>query len=150
VSRAAIQGSSSFVSLRWRSPSRSRRRRSRPSTEQRRAATADGKTRRQEQEQEQGQDKDKDEEEKKKQRRGMAHRSSFSFLSSMSCTLDDADKTCPKCGGGLHEMKDQFEEAGEIDHPHALGTRINSRSTRYGLRRVRRHWSEWCTKWQPR
>ena len=29
--------------------------------------------------------------------------------------LDDADKTCPSCGGGLHEMKDQYEEAGEID-----------------------------------
>lgn len=29
--------------------------------------------------------------------------------------LDDADKTCPSCGGGLHEMKGQFEEAGEID-----------------------------------
>jgi transposase len=29
--------------------------------------------------------------------------------------LDDVDKTCPSCGGGLHEMKDQYEEAGEID-----------------------------------
>jgi transposase len=29
--------------------------------------------------------------------------------------LDDADKTCPKCGGGLEEMGDQFEEHDEID-----------------------------------
>lgn len=29
--------------------------------------------------------------------------------------LDDADKTCPSCGGGLEEMKDQFEEHSEID-----------------------------------
>jgi transposase len=29
--------------------------------------------------------------------------------------LDDIDKTCPSCGGGLHEMKGQYEEAGEID-----------------------------------
>jgi transposase len=29
--------------------------------------------------------------------------------------LDDVDKTCPSCGGGLHEMKGQYEEAGEID-----------------------------------
>jgi transposase len=30
-------------------------------------------------------------------------------------TLDESDKTCPACGGGLHEMKGQYEEAGEID-----------------------------------
>jgi transposase len=29
--------------------------------------------------------------------------------------LDDADTTCPQCGGGLHEMKDQHEEHDEID-----------------------------------
>ena len=29
--------------------------------------------------------------------------------------LDDADKTCPQCGGGLHEMEGQFEEYDEID-----------------------------------
>lgn len=29
--------------------------------------------------------------------------------------LDDLDKTCPSCGGGLREMKGQYEEAGEID-----------------------------------
>jgi len=28
--------------------------------------------------------------------------------------LDEEDKTCPKCGGGLHEMKGQYEEHGEI------------------------------------
>jgi transposase len=29
--------------------------------------------------------------------------------------LDHADTTCPQCGGGLHEMKDQYEEHDEID-----------------------------------
>jgi len=29
--------------------------------------------------------------------------------------LDDADQTCPQCGGGLHEMNEQFEEYDEID-----------------------------------
>ncbi len=29
--------------------------------------------------------------------------------------LDEADKVCPACGGGLHEMKGQDEESTEID-----------------------------------
>ena len=29
--------------------------------------------------------------------------------------LDDADKVCPNCGGGLHEMEGQYEEHDEID-----------------------------------
>ena len=29
--------------------------------------------------------------------------------------LDDADKVCPNCGGGLHEMEGQDEESDEID-----------------------------------
>lgn len=29
--------------------------------------------------------------------------------------LEDADKTCPQCGGGLEKMKGQFEEHEEID-----------------------------------
>jgi transposase len=29
--------------------------------------------------------------------------------------LDDADQTCPSCGGGLHEMDGQYEEHDEID-----------------------------------
>lgn len=29
--------------------------------------------------------------------------------------LDDADKTCPKCGGGLEEMTGQYEDHEEID-----------------------------------
>ena len=29
--------------------------------------------------------------------------------------LDDADKTCPQCGGGLEEMAGQFEEHDEVD-----------------------------------
>ncbi|MCB1506383.1 MAG: IS66 family transposase [Hyphomicrobiaceae bacterium] len=31
------------------------------------------------------------------------------------CTLDEADRTCPKCGGELREMKGQFEESNVID-----------------------------------
>jgi transposase len=30
-------------------------------------------------------------------------------------TLDEADKTCPKCGGDLQEWKGQFEDSEEID-----------------------------------
>ena len=29
--------------------------------------------------------------------------------------LEDADKVCPHCGGGLHEMEGQYEESDEID-----------------------------------
>lgn len=29
--------------------------------------------------------------------------------------LEDADKVCPDCGGGLHEMEGQYEESEEID-----------------------------------
>ncbi len=29
--------------------------------------------------------------------------------------LDDVDQVCPNCGGGLHEMEDQYEESDEID-----------------------------------
>jgi transposase len=29
--------------------------------------------------------------------------------------LEDADKVCPNCGGGLHEMEGQYEEHDEID-----------------------------------
>ena len=32
--------------------------------------------------------------------------------------LDEADKSCPQCGGGLEEMAEQFEEHTEVDaHP---------------------------------
>src|SRR2546428_5006069 len=30
-------------------------------------------------------------------------------------TLDEPDRTCPKCGGGLQEMTGQYEEAEQID-----------------------------------
>ncbi len=30
-------------------------------------------------------------------------------------TLDEPDRTCPKCGGGLREMTDQYEESEEVD-----------------------------------
>src|ERR1700742_3599733 len=29
--------------------------------------------------------------------------------------LEDADRVCPNCGGGLHEMEGQYEESDEID-----------------------------------
>ena len=77
-----------------------------PSTEQRPAgATEDGK----------GEDeKDKDEKKKKKRGHGPTKQPKLVVVD-VDHKLDEADKTCPSCGGGLHEMKDQFEEAGEID-----------------------------------
>lgn len=62
-------------------------------------------------------DKNKDDGEKKKKKRrghGPTEQPKLPIIDVVH-KLDDADKTCPKCGGGLHEMKDQFEEAGEID-----------------------------------
>ena len=72
-----------------------------PSTEQRPAgATEDGQS--------------EDEKKKKKSGHGPTKQPKL-LVVDVDHTLDDADKTCPSCGGGLHEMKDQFEEAGEID-----------------------------------
>ena len=81
-----------------------------PSTEQRPAgATADGDDK------DDKDDKSKDEKKKKKRSgHGPTEQPKLPIVDVVH-TLDDADKTCPKCGGGLHEMKDQFEEAGEID-----------------------------------
>ena len=77
-----------------------------PSTEQRPAgATADGNDE---------DDKSKDEKKKKRPGHGPTEQPKLPIVDVVH-KLDDADKTCPKCGGGLHEMKDQFEEAGEID-----------------------------------
>jgi transposase len=58
-------------------------------------------------------DKSKDEE-KKKRGHGPTPQPKLPVVN-VDHPLDDADKTCPSCGGGLHEMKGQFEEAGEID-----------------------------------
>ena len=72
-----------------------------PSTEQRPAgATEDGQS--------------EDEKKKKKSGHGPTKQPKL-LVVDVDHTLDDADKTCPSCGGGLQEMKDQFEEAGEID-----------------------------------
>lgn len=81
-----------------------------PSTEQRPAgATDDGKS-------EDDKSKDeKDKDEKKKKRGHGPTKQPKLVVVDVDHKLDDADKTCPSCGGGLHEMKDQFEEAGEID-----------------------------------
>jgi transposase len=80
-----------------------------PSTEQRPAgATDDGKS-------ENDKSKDeKDKDEKKKRGHGPTKQPKLVVVD-VDHKLEDADKTCPSCGGGLHEMKDQFEEAGEID-----------------------------------
>ena len=81
-----------------------------PSTEQRPAgATADGKSE---------DDKRKDEkskDEKKKKRGHGPTKQPKLLVVDVDHKLEDVDKTCPSCGGALHEMKDQFEEAGEID-----------------------------------
>ena len=77
-----------------------------PSTEQRPAgATADGN--------DDEDDKSKDEK-KKRPGHGPTEQPKLPIVDVVH-ELDDADKTCPTCGRGLHEMKDQFEEAGEID-----------------------------------
>src|SRR5512132_3317698 len=75
-----------------------------PSTEQRPAgAGADGKNK-----------DDKSEDEKKKRGHGPTKQPKLPVVN-VDHPLDDVDKTCPSCGGGLHEMKGQYEEAGEID-----------------------------------
>jgi transposase len=75
-----------------------------PSTEQRPAgATDDDKS-----------EDEKDKDEKKKRGHGPTKQPKLVVVD-VDHKLDDADKTCPSCGGGLLEMKDQFEEAGEID-----------------------------------
>jgi transposase len=80
-----------------------------PSTEQRPAGAADDGT------SEDDKSKDeKDKDEKKKRGHGPTKQPKL-LVVDVDHTLEDADKTCPSCGGGLHEMKDQFEEAGEID-----------------------------------
>jgi transposase len=75
-----------------------------PSTEQRPAgAEAEGKNK-----------DDKSQDEKKKRGHGPTKQPTLPVVN-VDHKLDDVDKTCPSCGGGLHEMKDQYEEAGEID-----------------------------------
>ena len=61
---------------------------------------------------------------RQRQEQGRGRRRSAATVrrSSRSCPvvevdhkLDDADKTCPTCGGGLDEMEGQYEEHDEID-----------------------------------
>ena len=73
-----------------------------PSTEQRPAGATDDDT-------------SEDEKDEKKKRGHGPTKQPKLVVVDVDHKLDDADKTCPSCGGGLHEMKDQFEEAGEID-----------------------------------
>ena len=62
-----------------------------------------------------GEDKTKDEEKKKKKPgHGPKEQPKLPCVD-VKHKLDDADKTCPKCGGGLEEMAGQYEEHEEID-----------------------------------
>ena len=62
-----------------------------------------------------GDDKDKDEG-KKKTRPGHGPTKQPKLpVIEVEHGLDDADKVCPNCGGGLHEMEDQYEESDEVD-----------------------------------
>jgi transposase len=75
-----------------------------PSTEQRPAGTEGDK----------GKGEKSKDDEKKKRGHGPTKQPKLLVID-VDHKLDDVDKTCPSCGGGLHEMKDQYEEAGEID-----------------------------------
>ena len=48
--------------------------------------------------------------------------------------LDEVDKTCPKCGGGLQEMEDQYEEHDEIDVVPLRFVRKHHRRQKYTCR----------------
>jgi transposase len=61
-----------------------------------------------------GDDKEKDEKKKKRPGHGPTAQPKLPVVD-VEHKLDDADKTCPKCGGGLEEMAGQFEEHEEID-----------------------------------
>ncbi len=69
-------------------------------------APADGET--------EGDDKEKDDKKKKRSGHGPTAQPKLPVVD-VDHKLDDADKTCPKCGGGLEEMAGQFEEHEEID-----------------------------------
>src|SRR5512140_1548475 len=61
-----------------------------------------------------GDDKSKDEEKKKRRGHGPTPQPKLPVVE-VEHKLDEADKTCPTCGGALEEMKGQFEEHDEID-----------------------------------
>jgi transposase len=62
-----------------------------------------------------GDDKTKDDDKKKKKRGHGPKEQPKLPVVSVEHDLDDADKMCPNCGGGLHEMEGQYEEHDEID-----------------------------------
>jgi transposase len=61
-----------------------------------------------------GNDKSKDEEKKKPRGHGPTDQPKLPSVV-VDHKLDDADTTCPTCGGGLKEMEGQYEEHDEID-----------------------------------
>jgi transposase len=79
-----------------------------PSSEQRTtdAEPADADTK--------GDDKGQDEGKKKKRGHGPTEQPKLPVVEVIH-ELDDADKLCPGCGGGLHEMEGQYEEHDEVD-----------------------------------
>jgi transposase len=60
-----------------------------------------------------GDDKAKDDGKKKKRGHGPKEQPKLPVVL-VKHDLDDADKVCPNCGGGLHEMEGQYEEHDEI------------------------------------
>jgi transposase len=60
-----------------------------------------------------GDDKTKDDGKKKKRGHGPKEQPKLPVVL-VKHDLDDADKVCPNCGGGLHEMEGQYEEHDEI------------------------------------
>lgn len=61
-----------------------------------------------------GKGDDKDAEKKKQRGHGPTPQPKLPVIE-VEHRLDDADKTCPTCGGGLEEMAGQYEEHEEID-----------------------------------
>jgi len=59
-------------------------------------------------------DESKDNEKKKRRGHGPTEQPKLPCVD-VEHKLDEVDKTCPKCGGGLEEMEGQYEEHEEID-----------------------------------
>lgn len=59
-------------------------------------------------------DKDKGKGKKKQRGHGPTEQPKLPVIE-VEHELEDADKVCPNCGGGLHEMAGQYEESDEID-----------------------------------
>jgi transposase len=61
-----------------------------------------------------GDDRSKDDKKKKRPGHGPKEQPKLPVIE-VEHDLDEADKVCPNCGGGLHEMEGQYEESDEID-----------------------------------